>query len=307
MSVSRNLLYLASGSSHPIYEQLDFDNIYLVDHKFGNNQHNGKGSKVKLIGKDALLAIDEFKRKNILFDAVVLLNDGMFEGGGTYPMFSDALIGYLNPLLKDEVLLVTDLSYLGSIYLARNARKMQFGFESVKLSTEAPDYLYPSLFCNHRQHCNNFYDKTFGDVYRLKRKRKENSFTLDNGLKVNLIQDSIWRDEHKLDLLGLNINSNHALGGHRGAAFKTVNDFFFREKSNTLQIRDLSFETILEHCRDKNVKRLALTPWLKGKYEALFEKLDSPEVAMLDEISFYHVRNSDFKELYKCLADLIPI
>jgi hypothetical protein len=48
----------------------------------------------------------------------------MLQGGGTYSMFSDALIGYLNPLLKDEVLLVTDTKYLGSIKLARNVSKM---------------------------------------------------------------------------------------------------------------------------------------------------------------------------------------
>jgi hypothetical protein len=147
MSASRNLLYLASGSYHPIYEQLNFDNIYLVDYKFVNNQHNSKDAKVKLIGKDALLAIDELKRKNILFDAVVSLNDGMLEGGGTYPIFSDAVLGYLNPLLRDEVLVITDLKYQGSIKLARSVSKMQFGFDALKLNSTSPEFLHPSLFC----------------------------------------------------------------------------------------------------------------------------------------------------------------
>lgn len=301
MSVSRNILYLASGSNHPIYEQLNFDNIYLVDHKFGNNQKGNIDSKVKLIAKDALLAIDELKKMNIRFDALVVLNDGIQEGGGTYPMFSDAVIGYLNPLLNNEVLVVTDLNYLGSIFLAPNVRKMQFGFSSKKLGTNDPEYLYPSLFCNHRQHSNNFYDKTFGDVYKLSRKRKENSFMLDNGLKINLIQDSIWRDEQQLDLLGLNIDSDQPLGGQSGAKINSVNDFFFKAKNNTLQIRDLSFEAILQVCNAKNIKKLGLTPWLKGQYKAMFEILNSPEAAMLDEINFYHMRNTDFKELYSCL------
>jgi hypothetical protein len=301
MSASRNLLYLASGSYHPIYEQLNFDNIYLVDYKFGNNQHNGKDAKVKLIGKDALLAIDELKRKNIRFDAIVSLNDGLLEGGGTYPMFSDAVIGYLNPLLNDEVLVITDLNYLGGIKLARNVSKMQFGFISKKLSPNDPEYLNPALFCNYHQHNNDFDDKEFGNVYKLSRKRKENSFLLDNGLKINLIQDSIWRDEQNLDLLGLNIDSRLALG-QRGISIKTVNDFFFSAKSNTLQIRDLSFEQILKLCLEKNVRTLGLTPWLKGQYKALFEALNSKEAAALDEISFYHMRNTDFKELYNCLA-----
>ena len=70
MSASRNLLYLASGLYHPVYEQLNFDNIYLVDHKFGNNQNGNSDSKVKLIAKDALLAIEELKRKNINYKII---------------------------------------------------------------------------------------------------------------------------------------------------------------------------------------------------------------------------------------------
>jgi hypothetical protein len=302
MSASRNLLYLASGSYHPIYEQLNFDNIYLVDHKFGNNQNGNSDSKVKIIAKDALLAIDELKSKNIRFDAVVSLNDGMLEGGGTYPIFSDAVLGYLNPLLRDEVLVITDLKYQGSIKLARSVSKMQFGFDALKLNSTSPDFLHPSLFCNSMQQQNNFYDNDFGDIYKLSRSRKESCFKLHNGLKIKLIKDSIWRDEQNLDLLGLNIDSKQALGGQRGRGIKSVNDFFFNSKSNTLQIRGKSFEQILQICLEKNVRTLGLCPWLKGQYKALFEALNSKEAAMLDEISFYHIRNTDFKELYNCLA-----
>jgi hypothetical protein len=302
MSASRNLLYLASGSYHPIYEQLNFDNIYLVDHKFGNNQNGNSDSKVKIIAKDALLAIDELKSKNIRFDAVVSLNDGMLEGGGTYPIFSDAVLGYLNPLLRDEVLVITDLKYQGSIKLARSVSKMQFGFDALKLNSTSPEFLHPSLFCYSMQHQHNFFDNDFGDVYKLRRSRKESSFKLPNGLKIKLIKDSIWRDAQQLDLLGLNINSKQALGGHRGEKITSVNDFFFKSKNNTLQIRDLSFEAILKVCTEQNIKKLGLTPWLKGQYKALFEALNSKEAAVLDEISFYHMRNTDFKELYNCLA-----
>jgi hypothetical protein len=257
---------------------------------------------VKLIGKDALLAIDELKRKNILFDAVVSLNDGMLEGGGTYPIFSDAVLGYLNPLLRDEVLVITDLKYQGSIKLARSVSKMQFGFDALKLNSTSPDFLHPSLFCYSKQQQHNFFDNDFGDVYKLRRSRKESSFKLHNGLKIKLIKDSIWRDAQQLDLLGLNINSKQALGGHRGEKITSVNDFFFKSKNNTLQIRDLSFEAILKVCTEQNIKKLGLTPWLKGQYKALFEALNSKEAAVLDEISFYHMRNTDFKELYNCLA-----
>jgi hypothetical protein len=289
----RTLLYLASGQYHPLYDNLPFDKIILVDRSvkdFYKNYQNLRSITdlpiIECLSMDALYAIDYLKERNIKIDCLVSVNEGLYNGGGTYPIFSDMLLGYLSPILKDDLLVITDLSY----YLKMHDRvaKMDWGFDKKKLKTSEPGYINPNIFS--RQNRNS--SSVEGDVYRLKRVNKETILKVGPFAKVKIIHDSIWRDEKELDLLGINIDC-----GHKITQKETVSDFF-NKKTNVFNIKGKSFKGIVAHCLKNNIKSVGLMPWLDGKYESVINYLKSLDKELPFEIRFYHLRKGDFKELY---------
>jgi hypothetical protein len=106
----KRLLYLASGAYQSAYKTLPFERMYFVDanrklkesFRFASKHH-------RFLASDALLAVDYLIRKQLKIDCLVVVNEGLFEGSGHYPMFSDFLMGYLSPILKDDFLLICDV------------------------------------------------------------------------------------------------------------------------------------------------------------------------------------------------------
>jgi len=108
----KTLLYLASGEYSPVYENLPYDQIICVDRCSDLvRTYPLKSTKVRFIGRDALFAIDQLQQEGTQIHALVSMNEGLFEGGGSYPIFSGFLMGYLAPILAEELVLICDLSY----------------------------------------------------------------------------------------------------------------------------------------------------------------------------------------------------
>lgn len=301
MNTSKTLLYLASGGYKPEYENLPFDHLYFVD---GNS--NFKKSypenhpKITFLGMDALFAIDYLKSKQVKIDCLVLINEGLWQGGGSYPLFSDFLIGYLSPILQAEYLLICDLSYYDSNLNA--VTKMDWGHKIIKkLTSEDIGYINPKLFTSYREFSQ---DETFGNVLLMKKERKVTSLNSDSkGVKIEIVHGSIWEDEDNLDFIGLNLRSKHQLVGRTNGKQNVVD--FFESKAKVHNIKEKQFSEIMDTCIKSDVKRVGLVAWNNGNYEEIVNLINALPSNNLESIRFYHLNKGDFEDIYALYASSI--
>lgn len=279
------LLYLASGDYNPKYEDLNFDEIILIDKSSRLGANIPKNSKVKLITMDALAAIRVLKkrRKNIKIDCLVSVNEGLFEGGGDYPMFSDFLLGYLSPILSDELLVITDIAYYNAANIGKRVAKMDWGFESSKVSRNDPKFIDPKVFTTF----SNTSKSDYGNVFLLKRNKRQQPLSLNPQLDIKLVHGSIWEDEDQLDLIGLKLKPRQRS--------RKVDDFF--QGLDVYDLTSKSIEEILKDAEDKKVKHFGLTPWMNGDYEHVMDVLKNYIPTHLEKISFYHLRKKDYDKM----------
>ena len=97
----RTLLYIASGNYRREYEQLPYDQVILVDlRRF--NQQPPFGSKVRCLQMNVLDAVSMLRKEGVKIDCLVTINEGLSEGGGSFAMLSDFMIGQLFPLYEED-------------------------------------------------------------------------------------------------------------------------------------------------------------------------------------------------------------
>lgn len=291
----KTLLHLASGPYSEDYSKLDFERQIHVDRlpnlsrTFPKNDH-----RIRFVGKDALCAIDELKGENVKIDTLVSLNEGLYGGGGNYPVFSGFLMGYLAPLLRDEITLIYNPSYYAS-ELRTPMSKLDWGFAKIrKIEADDTHYIDPIIFSSElREGWKSFK----AQVLRMKKIRNTQTFQLKNAAtKIRLIHGSIWDDEEILDLIGLNLLSEHPIypfcGKHR-----TVSSFF-KSKNKVFDIKNTSFDSILNFARAKGLQHIGLCPWLNKDYSSIMECLNVAGSHLPEMISFYHLNRNDYQQLY---------
>ncbi len=294
MKTGKTLLYLASGSYKPEYEYLTFDRMFFVD---GNSSfektYPKKHPKITFLGMDALLAIDQLKAEHIKIDCLVLINEGLWQGGGSYPLFSDFLMGYLSPILKEDYLLICDLSYYNSNLNA--VTKMDWGHKITrKITSEDNGYINPKLFTSYREFSP---DEAFGDMFLMEKSRKVTHInsTISN-VKIEIVHGSIWEDEVNLDFIGLNLRSNHQLVGSANGRQNVVD--FFESKPKVHNIKEKHFSDIMDTCIKSDVKRVGLVAWNNGNYEEIINLINALPSNNMESIRFYHLNKGDFKDMY---------
>ena len=295
---SKTLLYLASGGYKLEYEDLAFDHLYFVD---GNS--NFKKSypedhpKITFLGMDALFAIDQLKSKQVKIDCLVLINEGLWQGGGSYPLFSDFLIGYLSPILQDEYLLICDLSYYDSNLNA--VTKMDWGHKIIKnLKSEDNGYINPQLFTSYREFSQ---DEAFGEVFQMEKSCKVTPLnSINSDVKIEIVHGSIWEDENDLDFIGLNLRSKHQLVGKANGRQNVVD--FFESKPKVHNIKEKQFLEIMDSCIKSNAKRVGLVAWNNGNYEEIVNLINALPTNNLELIRFYHLNIGDFDDIYAVYA-----
>jgi hypothetical protein len=292
----RTLLYLASGGYISNYENLPYDKVILVD-SCDYNVNIPLYSKCEFWNMDVLEAVDEIAKRGLMIDCLVSVNEGLFEGGGDYIIFSEFLLGYLNPFLADELLIITDLDYYGAARVKKRVTKMDWGYEKIMRLTSADvDYIPPSVFSYERRM--RLFAKRgqddYGHVYLLSRNYQKISKKIGR-LEIKIIHGSIWQDRHQLDAIGLSI-LKHTVGAPP-TTLKHVLDFFY-QKPKVFPIRNLSMQDILNHCCQNNIVRIGLTPWMDGVYKTVFDDLYNYRGEEVLELSFYHLNKDDYRELY---------
>ena len=287
------LVYLASGAYREEYEQLPFDKVILID--YNCFARDSIGGKVECWRCNVIEAVDRLHARNMKINCLVSINEGLQEGGGSFVMLSDFMMGYLSPLLMDEFTLVTNLPYYQNVRIYGKIKKLDWGFDLTKVLPNDPGYLEPWQFSHHAlvDHAKQKREG-FGEVFRLSRIQKSKALNLNPTLDVRIKQESIWKDAEMLDLIGVSISSEKAV-------YKlNINDVktFFLNKDNTLYIRGLSMSQILNHCEANQIRSIGLMPWLDGDYTEAIEAIIQHKATYLKQITFYHLSKKDYMELY---------
>lgn len=289
----RTLVYLASGPYHRVYEDLPYERIILIDLHSRFAPINN--SKVRCLRMNVLDALELLKREGIKIDCLVNMNEGIYEGGGTFAMLSDHMAGQLYPLLNDEFVLICNLSIYRELEL-KKIPKLDWGFDHKLLNSNDEQYIEPELFCN------GFYDgdgnyapfKKLGQVFKLTKTKNLNySSKVHPSLKINVKHKSIWCDVEKLDAIGVSVQCGVPISD---SSSTTVKEYILR-KEKAFNLTGLSMVQILEHCEKNKIEHLGLMPWMRGAYAEAVEQIKSFKPSFLKSITFYHLGKNDLNPL----------
>ena len=296
---AKTLAYFASGGYHRTYQYLPFDKVYLIDNCFRYRYRTtdprfkkniNQIGKVTCIGMDALESISYLKKESVKIDFFVSLNEGLWEGGGSYPINSDFFLGYAMPLLNDRYYHLMDIEYYrGRIVSNRNysynpqrSVSMDLPYTKTEINTRHPYYLNPALFSSYNSHSR-------AKIYFMQKIKNINEYKINEKLKISIVHDSIWNYYDELDILALSI-SNQGQGD------------FFKKITKVVDNTDISsFKEILYSSSKKMIHRVGFNPWLKDEYKQVYNFLIKFEPPFPMHIHFYHLNKEDYREFKELL------
>lgn len=268
----KTLVYFASGPKRERYYNLNYDKVILIDKIFDKPNsktiYDLKRNKIVCIGMDCLQSIEYLKHNNIKIDCFVVLNEGLFEGGGSYPLHGDFFLGKIMPLFNKEYIHIFSPSY----YRIRKIEKLDIPFSKKQLSEYDNQFIDPKVFSNH----------SGGKVYLMTKNTSRIEFSVGNTI-VRIVNDSIWEDYDYLDLLFLSGKGNHFNGFNK---VKSISSF-----SNMMQVAE-----------DMKLACVGCTPF-GGAYVDIIKNIAKATITYPKEISFYHLNTTDFSELKKYVND----
>ena len=288
--MAKTLVYFASGEYHSRYEELalskSFDKIYLVNkhfdkhykspgNKFTNLFFKNKERHVVCLEMDAIKACDKLKELNVKIDYFVCVNEGLYEGGGTYKINSDFFMGYCMPLLQDEYVHIMDLNYYA------HRPHMNWPFKKQEIFSGDERFIDASIFTTEGLKGN-------GNVFIMKKELSHKQIASEQ-IKVFLKRDSIWSDYNTLDYVGI-LPDKHVA--------PDINNYLLK-KGKVHNIRCDSFSDIITYCNVNRIEKLGLMPWMRGDYHDILKELKGFNQEYPKEIHFYHLNCTDYKLLYE--------
>ena len=274
----KTLVYFASGCNKPEYQKLDFDKIYLIDNCFKDTKRYPERifsvGKVTCIGMDCLESVEYLKKENVKIDCFVSLNEGLYEGGGSYAINSDFFLGYAMPLLKDNYIHIMNQNY----YLNHYKVSMDLPYEKIRISEGEEGFIDPLIFSKEKYH------KGHAEVYKMKRIHNRQKLSINPKLDISVIHDSIWNYYDRLDLVAVSLTDQG-----QGA--------FFDNLPKTMSFNKNMIEEVFSYCKLNKIEKLGLTPWGKGEYGSFIQRLKEFQDEYPKQISLFHLSKKDFKEL----------
>jgi len=275
----KTLVYFASGPIIEEYQGLHFDKIYLIDNCFRdrNRTQNSLLTKGKIIciGMDCLQSIDFLKSESVEIDYFVSLNEGLYEGGGSYAINSDLFLGYAMPLFKEQYIHIMNKNY----YQNRFNVSMDLPYSIEEIKEDDSRYLSPFILSKHNYH------KEHAKVFQMKKLSiLKTEININSHLKLQIIHDSIWNYYQELDALMISF-SDQGQG------------YFFDKIPKVTNLYKMNFDDIFEFCLKNRINRLGLTPFGRGNYYGFLKKLEDLKNEYPKEISLFHLNKNDYKEI----------
>ncbi|MDI3476702.1 MAG: hypothetical protein PWQ59_227 [Thermoanaerobacterium sp.] len=286
----KNLLYLAAGSySHKIkvYNNLPFNLICLVDYSYRFRiKYEGKKRNILAIGMDVIDAIEYLNIENFKFDYLVILNEGLVEGGVLYPLHSDLILGYVMSILKDTYVHIMCPEYYKYFPFKRRLNlALDLPYEKTELKNGDKEYIDPSIFSN-------ITDELEAKVYLMKKINRKKEMLFENGKKIYIIHDSFWNYYDELDLI-----VTFFKGRTKDRLINKFTKVRNCEYNNKIEFaRQAVFE-----CKKYNYSKIAFTAFgtKRGTYKTFFDFIKNFQEEYPEEFYFFHLNKNDYVEEYE--------
>ncbi|MDR2643532.1 MAG: hypothetical protein LBC74_12145 [Planctomycetaceae bacterium] len=305
------LIYFASGAFKPEYENLPFDNIYLIDlWSFKNKAKKFENpndyiefeplriGKVTCVNSECLKAVNYLKSQNVKADCYVTANTSCHSRPKRCPLGLPFFIGYVMPILKDDYVHITNLKkYYGST----DKNVIDLPYEIDQITKDDNRYIDPAIFVH-----GNTKDV---EIFRMRKKCEVVNIAIDSKIKISVIRDSIWNYYDKLDLVVHSVSDferrnffdripkvitwNHLVRSKRVYCLYSLSENVWQSKfeiSNDL-------DAIFAHCVQNKINKVGFMPWGNGNYNVFVEKIQNYKNKYPKEIILFHLNKNDYKEL----------
>ena len=281
----RTLVYFASGPFREEYQKLDFDSIYLIDNCFRNRGRQANNiltkDKITCLGMDCLESIEYLINDKVKIDCFVSLNEGLYEGGGSYAINSDMFLGYAMPLFKEQYIHIMNKNYYHNMYHV----SMDLPFYIEEIHENDSRYLSPFIFSKDNYH------KGHAKVFQMKKSNTPNiEIHINSIIKLQIIHDSIWNHYQELETIIISFSDQ----GQR--------DFFDRIPK-VMNLKKINMDEIFEFCTKNKINRLGFTPFGRGNYYSFLKKIKDLKNEYPKEISLYHLNKHDYREIKEYAAN----
>ncbi len=283
----KNLVYFASGTYvNPEYKKLNYENIFLLDYNFRKNSYDGE--KIFCLKLDSIKAVELFKILKIKIHFFVALNEGLYEGGGKYPINSDFFLGLCFPLFTDKLLHIGCKEYYCETqfaHLRKHFLDLPFQ-EKLVLTSESEDYIPPSIFSSLGNRAT---------LTRLNEKIISKQKIPSSFIDIYVEHNSIWNAKSELDAIFSRFDSEF-----QKSIIQKYNNNVYPIKyrgSHKPRYKTYGIEEIIDLCQKNQYRKIGLIP--NGMNYTNQIKLFEKSNGFPNEIHFYHLNKGDFKELYK--------
>lgn len=218
---------------------------------------------------DALEAVDLFKENGIIIDILVIINEGLSEGGGYMPLNTNSVLAYLLPTLREEYIHI-----LNTKYYSKNLHiNLDLPIEKKLLSTNDEGWLDPSIFSEDWGNR--------GEVFRVKKKPSVTEIHLNPNIRTLIIHDTIWNYYNQLGLVVLSTIDQ----GRR---------YFLGTKEKVMQSTDLSIPDLFAYCDRNKIESIGFTPWARGRYSSFIDFIKDYKGEFPKQISLFYLNKSDY-------------
>jgi hypothetical protein len=284
----RTLVYLASGGYNEFYETLPFDRIYLVSSEPRRKIHS---EKVVYLNMDALDSIEYFKENNISIACLVTLRESQGEGGFRYNLCSDAVMGYLMPILQEQFIWICNgINYYKIINKqdqtqnlklhkceSLNYVSLDLPYIMTELNPDSHEYIDPAKFTD-------MDSKASMHIFSMQLNPVIREIRVGKHLNIRLIQDSIWRHADELDQMYISFKPSH----------DSQKDFYTKHNPKAFYYRQMEFGAILRKAIDTGLNHIGFTPHYWYQYDKNYQKMLEQECRFLDRdltIDFYYMNS----------------
>ena len=275
----KNLLYPAAGRIRPAYRELPFDLICLVDYRY--EEKIKRIGKILALGMEAIDAILYLREKKLKFDYLVILNEGLYEGGGIYPFHSDLFLGFVMPLLNDTYIHIMEPEYY-SYFRKKLNLSLDLPYEKVELTPEDKEYLNPAVF-----------GYPTAKVYLMKKVSRKKEIVFANGKRIHIVHDSVWNYYDELDLIVTFFKGN-------------TKD---RIVSKLPKVRNFELfspyflEHIIDECQTYGYSKIGFTAFATRRREYLqfFSFVERLNLKCPGDFYIFHLNRGDYIEEYQTL------
>lgn len=210
------------------------------------------------------------------------LNEGLYEGGGSYAINSDFFLGYVMPLLRDNYTHIVNRDYYHKMYNV----SMDLPFDMEEIFENEKGFISPFIFSKDN------YQKGKAKVFQMTRIFNTEKLSINPNMMISINHDSIWNYYNNLDLIVISFTQQG-----QGTYFDNLR--------KTINLNSYSIDKVFEYCKINRIEKIGFTPWGNGYYNSFINRLKDFEGDYPKEIFLFHLNKGDYKEIKEYAGNIL--